>query len=76
MDDTANSSPVPGAVRAVLAGRPADLIKMVIFLDRVTSGDSPASVLAVLHLAAIRITSESGRGQRVTLTLELEEADR
>jgi hypothetical protein len=49
---------------------------MVIFLDRVTGGDSPASVLAVLHLAAIRITSESGRGQRVTLTLELEEAGR
>jgi hypothetical protein len=66
----------PGAVRVVLAGRPADLIKMVIFLDRVTGGDSPASVLAVLHLAAIRITSESGRGQRVTLTLELEEAGR
>ena len=76
MDDTVNGSPAPGTVRAVLTGRPADLIKMVIFLDRVTAGDSPASVLAVLHLAAIRITSESGRGSRVTLTLELEEADR
>ena len=76
MDDTVNGSPAPGAVRAVLAGRPADLIKLIIFFDRVTSGDSPASVLTVLHLAAIRITSESGRGSRVTLTLELEEAPR
>jgi hypothetical protein len=76
MDDTVNGSPAPGTVRAVLAGRPADLIKLVIFLDRVTGGDSPASVLRVLHLAAIRITSETGRGSRVTLALELEEADR
>ena len=76
MDDTVNGSSAPGTVRAVLAGRPADLIKLVIFLDRVTGGDSPASVLRVLHLAAIRITSETGRGSRVTLTLELEEADR
>ena len=76
MDDTVNGPPAPGAVRVVLAGRPADLIKLVIWLDRVTGGDSPASVLAVLHLAAIRITSESGRGSRVTLTLELEEAGR
>ena len=76
MDGAVNGSPVPGAVRVVLAGRPADLIKLVIFLDRVTSGDSPAAVLAVLHLGAIRITSESGRGSRVTLTLELEEAAR
>lgn len=76
MDDTVNGSLAPGTVRAVLAGRPADLIKLVIFLDRVTGGDSPASVLRVLHLAAIRITSETGRGSRVTLTLELEEADR
>ena len=76
MGDTVNGPPVPGAVRVVLAGRPADLIKTVIFLDRVTGGDSPASVLAVLHLAAIRITSESGRGSRVALTLELEEAGR
>ena len=68
-----NGSPAPGAVRAVLTGRPADLIKLIIFFDRVTSGDSPAAVLAILHLAAIRITSESGRGSWVTLTLELEE---
>jgi hypothetical protein len=66
----------PGTVSVVLSGRAPDLIRTVVFLDRVCAGDSPASVLAVLHLAAIRITSESGRGQRVTLTLELEEAGR
>jgi len=49
------------------------LIKVVIFLVQVLEGASPADVLRVLHLAAIRITSETGRGQRVTLTLELEE---
>jgi hypothetical protein len=76
MDDTVNGSPAPGAVRAVLAGRPADLIRLIIWLDRVTGGDSPAEVLRVLHLAAIRITSESGHGSRITLTLELEEAPR
>ncbi len=68
-----NGSPAPGAFRAVLAARPADLVRLIIFLDRVTSGGSPASVLAILHLAAIRITAESGRGSRVALTLELEE---
>ena len=73
---TVNGSPAPGTVRAVLTGRPADLIKLIIFFDRVTGGDSPAEILAVLHLAAIRITSESGRGSRVTLTLELEEVTR
>ena len=43
-------------------------------IDRVTSGDNPAAVLRALSLAMIRITSETARGQRVTLTLELEEA--
>ena len=71
-----NGSPAPGTVQAALTGRAPDLIKVILFLDRVTAGDSPASVLDILHLAAIRITSESGRGQRVTLTLELEEAGR
>lgn len=66
----------PGTVRVTLAGRAPDLIKTIIFLDRVTGGDSPAVVLAVLHLAAIRIISESGRGSRAILTLELEEAPR
>jgi hypothetical protein len=66
----------PGTVRVVLNGHAPDLIKTIIFLDRVTSGDNPTAVLRVLHLAAIRITSESGRGSRVTLTLELEEAGR
>ena len=70
------NGPPPEQSGAILAGRAPDLIKPIIFLDRVTSGDSPAAVLAVLHLAAIRITSESGRGSRVTLTLELEEAPR
>jgi hypothetical protein len=65
-----------GTVRAVLTGAAPDLIRLVVFLDRVTSGDNPADVLGVLHLAAIRITSEAARGQRVTLTLELEEAAR
>ena len=76
MDGTVNGSPAPGTVQAALTGHTPDLIKVIIFLDRVTAGDSPASVLDILHLAAIRITSESGRGSRVTLTLELEEADR
>jgi hypothetical protein len=40
----------------------------------VTSGDNPAAVLRVLHLAAIRITSEAARGRRITLTVQLEEA--
>jgi hypothetical protein len=66
----------PGTVLVTLAGRAPDLIKTIIFLDRVTSGDSPAAVLRVLHLTAITIISETGRGSRVTLTLELEEADR
>lgn len=73
---TASAPREPGTVSVVLSGRAPDLIKTIIFLDRVTSGDSPAAVLRVLHLAAIRITSESGRGSRVTLTLELEEAGR
>ena len=64
----------PGTVRVVLTGHAPDLIKTIIFLDRMTSGDSPAAVLRVLHLAAITIISETGRGQRVTLALRLEEA--
>ena len=76
MDCAVNGSPAPGTVQAALTGRAPDLIKVIVFLDRVTAGDSPASVLRILGLAAIRITSESGRGQRATLTLELEEADR
>jgi hypothetical protein len=64
----------PGTVRVILAGAPPALIKVVLFIGQVTSGDSPADVLRVLGLAAIRITSEAARGQRVTLTLQLEEA--
>ena len=71
-----NGPPASGTVRAILTGPDPDLIKVVLFLDRVTSGDSPAAVLAVLHLSAIRITSHSGRNHRVTLTLQLEEAAR
>jgi hypothetical protein len=63
----------PGTVRVVLTGAAPALIKVVIFLVQVLEGASPADVLRVLHLAAIRVTSEAGRGQRVTLTLELEE---
>lgn len=66
----------PGTVRVTLTGPPADLIKTVVWLDRVTGGDSPAAVLRVLHLSAIRIVSETGRGRRVTLVLRLEEAAR
>jgi hypothetical protein len=73
---TASAPQDPGTVRVVLTGRAPDLIKTIIFIDRVISGDNPAAVLRVLHLAAIRITSEAGRGSRVTLTLELEEAGR
>jgi hypothetical protein len=65
-----------GTVRVTLAGHAADLIKTIIFLDRITSDDSPAAVLRALHLTAITIASEAGRGQRVTLTLELQEAAR
>jgi hypothetical protein len=68
--------PDPGTVRVILSGRASDLIRTVLFLDRVTSGDNPADVLRVLHLASIKLTSQAGRGQRVTLTLELEEAAR
>ena len=66
----------PGTIRVTLTGRSADLIKTVIWLDRVTGGERPAAVLRVLHLSAIRIVSEAGRGQRVTLVLRLEEAGR
>lgn len=66
----------PATVRLTLAGHNSDLFKTVIFLDRVTGGDNPASVLRVLHLAAITIISESRRGNRVTLILQLEEATR
>lgn len=66
----------PGTVRVQLSGSTPDLIKAVVFLDRVTGGDSPAAVLRVLHLAAIRITEETGRGRRVILTLELQEQAR
>ena len=81
MDATIPQTPAagprdPGTVRVVLTGRSADLIKTVIWLDRVTGGDRPAAVLRVLNLAAIRIVSEAGRGQRVTLVLRLEEAGR
>ena len=64
----------PGTIRVILTGAAPDLIKAILFLDRVTSGDSPAEVLRVLHLNAIRITSQSGRNHRVTLVLQLEEA--
>jgi hypothetical protein len=69
-------TPDPGAVTVILSGRAPDLIKTIIWLDRVTAGDDPAEVLRILHLAAIRITSERGRGQKVTLTLQLEEVTR
>jgi hypothetical protein len=64
----------PGTVRVVLTGAAPALIKTVLFLGQVIAGDSPADVLRALGLAAIRITSEAGRGRRVYLTLELEEA--
>jgi hypothetical protein len=63
----------PGTVRVTLAGHAADVIKTIVFLDRVTGGDSPAAVLRVLHLTAITITSQTRAGRRVTLTLELQE---
>lgn len=66
--------PVPGTVRVTLAGHVADLIKTIVFLDRVTGGDNPAAVLRVLHLAAITINPQTRAGRRVTLTVQLEEA--
>jgi hypothetical protein len=75
-DGQVNCSQAPGIVRLILSGAAPDLIKVVLFFDRVTAGDSPADVLRVLHLSAIRITSESGRNHRVTLVLQLEEAGR
>ena len=64
----------PGTVRVVLTGAGPDLIRLALFLERAFAGDRAADVLRVLGLAAIRITSEAGRGHRVTLTLQLEEA--
>jgi hypothetical protein len=75
-DGQVNGSQTPGAVGVVLSGTPSDLIKAVIFLSQVTDGAAPADVLRVLHLSAIRITSESSRNHRVTLVLQLEEAAR
>jgi hypothetical protein len=66
-----------GTVRVVLTGPPPALIKLVLFLGQVTEGANPTDVLRVLHLSAIRIISESGgRGRRVTLVLQLEDAVR
>lgn len=81
MDATIPQAPAadpkdPGTVRVVLTGTAPALIKVVLFLGQVTEGASPADVLRVLHLSAIRITSESGRNHRVTLVLQLEEAGR
>jgi hypothetical protein len=75
-DDQVSGPQAPGTVQVVLSGAAPDLIKAVLFFDRVLAGDSPAEVLRTLGLAAIRITSESGRNHRVTLTLQLEEAGR
>ena len=75
-DDQVTSPPDPGAVTVVLTGTAPDLIKVVLFLGQVTAGDNPADILRVLHLNAIRITSETARNHRVTLILQLEEAAR
>lgn len=66
----------PRKVEVTLTGRPADLIKVIVFLDRVTAGDNPASVLRRLRLAGIKIDGESGHAHRATLTLRLTEAAR
>lgn len=81
MDATIPQTPAagpqdPGTVRVVLTGAAPALIKLVLFLGQVTEGANPADVLRVLHLSAIRITGESGRNHRVTLTLQLEDAAR
>jgi len=62
-----------GIVRVVLEGHPYDLIRLVIFLGQAFEGASLADVLRELRLAAIGITSQTGRGHRVTLMLQLEE---
>ena len=68
-----NGSPAPGAVRAVLTGRPADLIKLIIFFY---SGDQRRQPrLRPGHPSPRRHQDHLGIRPRlrVTLTLELEE---
>jgi len=59
-----------------MTGAPLDLAAVILFLDRAFAGHEPADVLRELHLTAIRMTGESGRGRRVTLVLRLEGAPR
>jgi hypothetical protein len=66
----------PGTVRVTLAGLAPDLVRLSLFLEAVTGGETPADVLLDLRLVAIRITETRGtrgRGSQMTMMFQLEE---
>jgi hypothetical protein len=66
--------PGPGTIRATLTGAAPDLTRFAIFLQAVTDGYPPASVLADLRLAGITIVAMRGRrATHLVVTFRLDE---
>lgn len=63
----------PGTVSVTLAGDPQDILKLILFLEGVTQGESPAGALRLAGLGGVTLGESSRRGNQVAMLVELRE---